>query len=240
LRDGADMAAFRTAVERLASERAEEVGGDIFFADNRDRDRRVQRAIRPQAAALLLFAAFAGLAGFLVLGQALSRQLSEDATEVPVLRALGLTRPQLAGLALGRTNLDRIRWTPVLLAGVLGGLALATVGHTLVTSIQRRRRDLAVLKTMGFQRRQVSAAVAWQATTFVAAAALIGLPAGIAVGRLAWLALADQLGIVPDVATPFVGVLLVGPATVLIANLIALVPGWLAGRVPPAVVLRTE
>ena len=99
----------------------------------------------------------------------------------------------------------------MLLAGVLGALALATVGHTLVTSIRRRRRDLAVLKTMGFQRRQVSAAVAWQATTFAAVAALIGLPAGIAVGRLAWLALADQLGIVPDVATPFVGVLLVGP-----------------------------
>ena len=128
----------------------------------------------------------------------------------------------------------------MVLAGVLGGLAVATVGHTLVTTIRRRRRDLAVLKTMGFQRRQVSAAVAWQATTFAAAAALIGLPVGVALGRVAWLALADQLGIVPDVATPVVGVVLVGPAMVLIANLIALVPGWLAGRIPPAVALRAE
>ena len=93
---------------------------------------------------------------------------------------------------------------------------------------------------MGFQRRQVFAAVAWQATTFAAAAALIGLPVGIALGRMAWLALAHQLGIVPDVSTPVVGVVLVGPAMVLIANLIALVPGWLAGRVPPAVALRAE
>ena len=97
LRDGADMAAFRAAAERLASERAEEVGGDILFADNRDRDRRVERAIRPQAVALVVFAAFAGLAGLLVLGQALSRQLSEDATEVPVLRTLGLTRASWSG-----------------------------------------------------------------------------------------------------------------------------------------------
>ena len=151
----------------------------------------------------------------------------------------GSATPPRSGPAEIET-LDRIRWTPVVLAAVLGGLAVATVGHTLVTSVRRRRRDLAVLKTMGFQRRQVSAAVAWQATTFAAVAALIGLPIGVALGRVAWLALADQLGIVPDVATPLLGVLLVGPATVLIANLIALVPGWLAGRVPPAVVLRTE
>lgn len=137
-------------------------------------------------------------------------------------------------------NLDRIRWTPVVLAGVLSAMAVASVGHMLVTSIRRRRRDLAVLKAIGFQRRQVSAAVAWQATAFAAVAAVIGLPLGVALGRVAWLALAHQLGIVPDVATPLLAVLAAGAATVVLANLIALVPGWLAGRVPPAVVLRAE
>jgi ABC-type antimicrobial peptide transport system permease subunit len=137
-------------------------------------------------------------------------------------------------------TLGRVRWTPVLLAGLLAALAAATVGHTLVTSIRRRRRDLALLKTMGFRRGQVSATVAWQATTFAAVAAIVGLPVGLALGRALWLALADQLGIVPEVSTPALALLLAVPATILLANLIAVVPGWLAGRVRPAVALRSE
>jgi ABC-type antimicrobial peptide transport system permease subunit len=135
--------------------------------------------------------------------------------------------------------LERVRSTPVLLAALLGLLAVATVGQTLVTSIRRRRRDLAVLKTLGFLRSQVSATVAWQATTLAALAALIGLPAGLVIGRIAWRTLGDQLGIVPDPTTPVL-VLLILPAAVLLANLIALVPGLIAGRIPPAVALRTE
>jgi predicted lysophospholipase L1 biosynthesis ABC-type transport system permease subunit len=136
-------------------------------------------------------------------------------------------------------NLERIRWTPVVLAGVLAALAIATVAHTLLTSIRRRRRDLAMLKTIGFQRGQVSAAVAWQATTF-ATAALIGLPLGLALGRVLWRALANQMGIVPDVATPALALVLAVPVTIVLANVIAVVPGWLAGRVRPAVALRAE
>jgi predicted lysophospholipase L1 biosynthesis ABC-type transport system permease subunit len=137
------------------------------------------------------------------------------------------------------TNLDRIRWTPVILAGLLALLAVATVGHTLVTSIRRRRRDLALLKTIGFQRGQISAVVAWQATTF-ATAALIGIPLGLALGRVLWRAMANQMGIVPDISTPSLALVLAVPATIVVANLIAVIPGWLAGRIRPAVALHAE
>jgi ABC-type antimicrobial peptide transport system permease subunit len=137
-------------------------------------------------------------------------------------------------------TLGKVRWTPVVLAGLLAALAVATVGLTLVTSIRRRRRDFALLKTMGFRRRQVSATVAWQATTFAAAAAIVGIPAGVALGRVLWLALADQLGIVPSVATPAVALVVAVPVTILLANALAVIPGWLAGRVRPAVALRAE
>ena len=136
-------------------------------------------------------------------------------------------------------TLDRVRWTPVVLAGLLAALAVATVGHTLVTSIRRRRRDLALLKTLGFRRGQVSATVAWQATTF-ATVALIGLPLGVALGRVLWRALANQLGIVPEVSTPVLALLVAVPFTLVVANVLALVPGWMAGRVKPAVALRAE
>ena len=68
-----------------------------------------------------------------------------------------------------------------------------------MTAIGRRRRDLAVLKTMGFVRRQVTITVAWQATAMVAIALLVGMPIGVALGRWAWTLLAGQLG-VPAVA----------------------------------------
>jgi hypothetical protein len=46
--------------------------------------------------------------------------------------------------------------------------------------MRRRRRDLALLKALGFTRRQISATIAWQATSTVAVGLLIGVPVGIA------------------------------------------------------------
>jgi ABC-type lipoprotein release transport system permease subunit len=137
-------------------------------------------------------------------------------------------------------NYSRIQTTPVALAGLLALLAVATIAHLLVTSIRRRRRDLAVLKTMGFVRRQVSAAVAWQATTLVILALLVGLPLGAAGGRWVWQVFAERIGIAPDPRVPLVTLLLFIPVAVVVANLLAAGPGWVAGRLKPAPVLRTE
>lgn len=138
------------------------------------------------------------------------------------------------------TNYKRILGTPLALAGVLGLLAVATLGHTLVTSISRRRRDLAILKTLGFARGQVSATVAWQATTLAAIAAVVGLPLGVAAGRWGWSLLADQLGVDTAAVTPALQILLALPAAVLVANLIAALPARAAAQTKPALALRTE
>jgi FtsX-like permease family/MacB-like periplasmic core domain len=158
----------------------------------------------------------------------------------------GLRRRVPAFFALPRlvsqqvSNLTGVQRVPLALAGVLGLLALATLVHTLVTSIRRRRHDLAILKTIGFSRRQVSSTVAWQATTFAVVALAAGLPLGAAAGRWGWNALADRLGVVPEAVVPIVAVLLIVPATVAAANLVAAVPGWIAARTRPAEVLRSE
>jgi ABC-type antimicrobial peptide transport system permease subunit len=99
-------------------------------------------------------------------------------------------------------NFGQVQNLPLFLAGLVGVLAAATLAHTLVTSIRRRRRDLAILKMLGFVPAQVRWAVAWQATTFVSVALLIGLPAGIAVGRVTWSAFASNLGTLPEPVTP--------------------------------------
>ena len=54
------------------------------------------------------------------------------------------------------SRLEKIGWFPPTLAAVLAVLALLAVGHTLVTSVRRRRRELALFKTIGFSRRQVT------------------------------------------------------------------------------------
>jgi ABC-type lipoprotein release transport system permease subunit len=137
-------------------------------------------------------------------------------------------------------NYTRIQATPLALAGLLALLAVATIAHLLVTSIRRRRRDLAVLKTMGFVRPQVSSAVAWQATTLVGVALLVGVPLGAAAGRWVWQEFAFRIGIAPDPRVPLVTLLLFIPVAVVVANLLAAGPGWVAARLKPAPVLRTE
>jgi ABC-type lipoprotein release transport system permease subunit len=137
-------------------------------------------------------------------------------------------------------NFGRVDNLPVLLAGVLALLAGATLAHLLLSAIRRRRRDLAVLKTIGFVRRQVLATVAWQATTLATVALLIGVPLGIAAGRWSWAVLADRLGVVREPVIPLASVLILVPATILVANLIAVLPARMAARTRPAAVLRAE
>jgi ABC-type lipoprotein release transport system permease subunit len=137
-------------------------------------------------------------------------------------------------------NFNRIDSMPFAIGGLLGVIAVAVMAHTLLTSVRRRRRDLAVLKTLGFERGQISRVVAWQATTIALLAVAIGIPLGIAGGRWAWTIFADEIGIVPQPVIPFLPILLVVPAAILVANLIAAVPATLAARTPAALALRAE
>ena len=137
-------------------------------------------------------------------------------------------------------NLRRIDTLPFILAIMLGLLAIATIAHALATSVRRRRSDLAVLKTLGFVRSQVTATVAWQASTLAVIAAVVGLAAGVAGGRWLWVFFAGRLGLHPAPAIPLLLLVFVVPGAVLIANLTAAVPARAAARTQPALVLRAE
>ena len=60
--------------------------------------------------------------------------------------------------------------TPAILGGGLALGAVVALALTLVASVRRRRRELALLKTLGFVRRQLAAAVAWQSSIAVPSA----------------------------------------------------------------------
>lgn len=129
---------------------------------------------------------------------------------------------------------------PFVLAGVLTVMAAGTITHLLVTGIARRRRDLAILKTMGFVRRQIAETVAWQATVLTALALAVGIPLGIAVGRWLWTTYAESIGVIPVAVVAWLPVLLAVPIAFALANLIAIWPARAAARTPAAQVLRTE
>jgi ABC-type lipoprotein release transport system permease subunit len=126
------------------------------------------------------------------------------------------------------------------LGTVLAVLAVGTLAHVLLTSVRRRRRDLAVLKTLGLTRPEVLRLVAWQATALAAAALLIGVPLGVIAGRQAWAFFANAAGVDARPDVPLSLVLLAVPVTLLLANVIAALPGWTAARLRPATVLHAE
>lgn len=137
---------------------------------------------------------------------------------------------------VGIRNYDRVRSTPLVLAGVLAFLAVAT----LATSVRRRRRDFAVLESLGFVRRHVAATTAWQATTVAVAALLLGLPLGVAGGRALWSLFSTGIGVSVPPRTPVLAVLVAIPATIAVANAVAFIPGRFAARTNAARVLRSE
>jgi FtsX-like permease family len=137
-------------------------------------------------------------------------------------------------------NYKTIGLTPALLvAGLVLG-AVAALALTLVASVRQRRHDLALLKTIGFVRRQLAAAVAWQATVAAAVGILIGIPLGLIVGRWLWDLFAEQIGAVPYPTVSVPSVVLVALGTVLLANVVAALPARSAARTPTALMLRAE
>ena len=136
-------------------------------------------------------------------------------------------------------DLSGVSGLPLILAFVLMLLACGIIAHTLLTSVRRRRRDLAILKTVGFVTSQVRATVAWQATALACAGLIVGVPLGLLAGRWAWILFASQVAIVPaPVISPLT--LLAIPVVLLLANAIAAIPAWSAARTQPAVILRSE
>jgi ABC-type lipoprotein release transport system permease subunit len=96
------------------------------------------------------------------------------------------------------------------------------------------------LKTFGFTRRQLAAAVAWQASAAAVVGIFVGVPVGIALGRWLWALFARDIYAVPLPTVPLQEVVLVGLGALVLANLVAAIPGQMAARTSTALALRAE
>jgi hypothetical protein len=129
---------------------------------------------------------------------------------------------------------------PLLFGVTLSVFGATTMVHLLLVSVARRRREAGLLRSLGFVRRQVAAAVCWQASTVALIGIVVGAPIGIAVGRALWRAFATNFGVIPvPVVEPLtLAVLAVGVLAA--ANVLAAVPALAAARSRPGQVLRSE
>jgi ABC-type lipoprotein release transport system permease subunit len=129
---------------------------------------------------------------------------------------------------------------PQLLGLTLAVFGIATLLHLLLVSVARRRRELALLKVLGFVRVQVRATVCWQALTVGIVGLVVGLPVGVAIGHIAWNAFVHNVGAVPSSVVPVAPLVVIGAAVVGVGLLLALLPSTIASRVRPAVALREQ
>jgi hypothetical protein len=138
------------------------------------------------------------------------------------------------------SNLRELGAVPALITAflvVLGGTGLAFL---LGTSVRRSGRDLAVLRALGFTRRQVGAAALVQAVAIAVVGAVLALPFGIAVGRWIWRLTIADLGLVEHIVVPvavLVGVVLVAVA---VGVLVASIPAARIARGSVGSALRVE
>ena len=145
-----------------------------------------------------------------------------------------------AGEPADQENLRHVRPLPILFAAFSLALAVGALADVSASVLRRRRGELAVLRSLGLTPRQARACLGWQATTLAAVGLVVGVPLGVALGRVAWRVVAEATPMVYVAPLAVLALLLVVPVALLVANLLAALPGHRAARLRPAEVLRTE
>jgi hypothetical protein len=129
---------------------------------------------------------------------------------------------------------------PLILGVIVVLFGTASLVHVLLVSVARRRREHALLRTLGFVRAQIVGAVCWQATTVALVGAFIGVPLGVAGGRWVWRAFGTNIGVVPVDVVHVPTILLIAVGVLVGANLLAVGPALLSSGATPAPSLRVE
>lgn len=165
-----------------------------------------------------------------------------DALEAELVRDYGLsfsifTQPQVPGSV---RHLSEARDIAVALGAFFLAIGVVGLFHALVVSTRRRRGDLAVLRALGFRRAQVRSAVSIEALVLGLAALLVGVPLGLAAGRLVWRSMVEDLGVLAEPQMPWLLVVTVPPALVLLALLASWIPGRSAVLQDPTEQPRSE
>ncbi len=135
---------------------------------------------------------------------------------------------------------DEMRAVPIVVSALLATTSAIALSLAVALSVRSRRRVLGMLRALGFTRRELRTSVLVQCAAISAGAIAVGVPLGVAAGRLAWRLFAEELGVVPVPRVPLAWIVGVAVAVVTLAVAAGAVPARAAARARPASVLRTE
>jgi predicted lysophospholipase L1 biosynthesis ABC-type transport system permease subunit len=137
-------------------------------------------------------------------------------------------------------NLQQVAHLPLALALFFALLGSATVAQGIFLTTAERRRDLAVLRGLGFTHTQVRGLILVATATIAAAALIVGIPIGIFAGTFGWRVLADALYVAPTVTIPTAAIIAACSGLLSYALVIGIIPGHLTVRQAPAAALHAE
>jgi hypothetical protein len=164
----------------------------------------------------------------------ISRTLNATNDDGPAGGVVGVLRPAEI------VNSRSIEVIPTVLGISLAAGAVVALGLTLIASVRRRRRDLALLKTLGLSGSQLAMVVAWQSSVAVAIGSIVGVPLGIVFGRVLWDLFANDIHAVPSPSVPVLSIVLIAVGALVLANVVAAIPGQIAARTKTALLLWAE
>ncbi len=121
-------------------------------------------------------------------------------------------------------ELDAMRRVPLALGGIFAAAMAVGLGLGIAMAARTRRRELAVLRTLGFTPRQLASSIRWQALGIVVGAVVVGVPIGVAAGRILARSFLADLGVVATVVTPVLLVFLVIAGALVIGVVAAALP----------------
>ena len=127
LRSGATPGSFGHEAQAL-TRRFSHTGGQVFVADEAAQATTVERAIRPQAVSLALFALILAVAALLIIGQAAARLLRASSPDNATLTALGMTRGQLTAAGLAEVGLAAVVGAVTACAAAVAASPLMPIG----------------------------------------------------------------------------------------------------------------
>ncbi|MEP7046490.1 MAG: FtsX-like permease family protein [Ilumatobacteraceae bacterium] len=118
-------------------------------------------------------------------------------------------------------------------------LAALSLCLALIASVRRRRRDLAVLRALGFTGRQLGQTVVWNATFVMIVGLAIGVPVGVVGSNTLWRLFAHQIEVVARPRSSAIATIAIVAVALVAANLAAIVPARQARKLDAAVILRS-
>lgn len=135
-------------------------------------------------------------------------------------------------------NVTELRSAPLILVRLLAVALFGGFALSIVVSVRDRQRELSILRVLGFRDSDLRASVRWQALMMMLVGLILGVPLGILLGRSAWRAFGDQLGVVPRASIPTWVLIATIVGSIVLAMLAAIVPARSATRTKSGLVLR--